>query len=569
MGIINNIDSKSSVVDVLPDIINRHIAYLHEIRIFYDETFSIYGALRKFLNGNYEKYIFNEKTVDEMISNKLSDSEFQNILANLNEKEGSRKSKGVYYTPKDVTSYIIENCFYQQVSEFNGTLVQKSDELTNFVKSNSEKLYDLIFRKTIFDPTCGTGEFLINALDIKIDLLKNSKFSKTSDDYIKILSTINGNDINIESVEIIKIRLFFKLVKKISDATKYLEIAEVLNKHFHNYDFLNLINKDFEKYDVIIGNPPYVEDRQLENLPETRFGNIYANVLKNSIQLLTADGILGFIIPLSYISTPRMRKIRSYIENKMKYQIVLNYADRPDCLFASVHQKLSILIASKGKAKHTLYTNGYNYWYKAERNNLFNNIEIQKNKYLLEGFYPKIGNSVELNIFEKIFTTTDKNIYKFNIDQLKNNVYLNMRACFWIKAFSFNPGSREYKGFAFEGYFSKFIICLQNSSLFFWFWNTISDCWHITIKELKHFYIPHLKIDINQFSELAKRLESKLEKTKKYIRTKQTDYEYKHNKCKDIIDEIDDTLAIIYNLTDNELNYIKNYSIKYRESRGV
>ena len=81
---------------------------------------------------------------------------------------------------------------------------------------------------------------------------------------------------------------------------------------------------------------------------------------------------------------------------------------------------------------------------------------------------------------------------------------------------------------------------------------------------LKSFKIPVKNIDTIKFDKLSKKLETKLENTKRYVGTKQVDYEYKHKLCKDVIDEIDDELAEIYNLTQTELDYIKSFAIKYR-----
>ena len=55
-----------------------------------------------------------------------------------------------------------------------------------------------------------------------------------------------------------------------------------------------------------------------------------------------------------------------------------------------------------------------------------------------------------------------------------------------------------------------------------------------------------------------------MEKNKKYIGSKQTEYEYKHKFSKDIIDKIDDELACVFGLDKNELEYIKRYTEKYR-----
>ena len=173
-------------------------------------------------------------------------------------------------------------------------------------------------------------------------------------------------------------------------------------------------------------------------------------------------------------------------------------------------------------------------------------------------FIPKIGNNIEKSIFDKIFTTNKENLYDIQ-SQSGERLYLNMRSCFWIKAFSFNPGSSEYKEFKYENV--DYVICLLNSSLFWLYWTMISDCWHITSKELKHFRF----IDTtNDFKELRKKLEQELEKTKKYVGSKQTEYEYKHKFCKKIIDKIDDKLANIYGLNSMELDYLKNFAIKYR-----
>ena len=71
------------------------------------------------------------------------------------------------------------------------------------------------------------------------------------------------------------------------------------------------------------------------------------------------------------------------------------------------------------------------------------------------------------------------------------------------------------------------------------------------------------------FRILASKLERKLERTKKYIGSVQTQYEYKHRECKPEIDAIDDALQEIYGLTDDEVAFLKEYKLKYRMSNGT
>mgnify|MGYP000909286706 CR=1 FL=1 len=102
------------------------------------------------------------------------------------------------------------------------------------------------------------------------------------------------------------------------------------------------LNKTF---DIIIGNPPYVESKKISE--KIKYGNLYAEIIENSIKLLNNNGKLGFIIPISFVSTPRMKKIRNFVLKNSSEIILLNYSDRPSSLFFKVHQKLSILFMQK------------------------------------------------------------------------------------------------------------------------------------------------------------------------------------------------------------------------------
>ena len=102
--------------------------------------------------------------------------------------------------------------------------------------------------------------------------------------------------------------------------------------------------------------------------------------------------------------------------------------------------------------------------------------------------------------------------------------------------------------------------------MFFFFWVAVSDCWHITNKELSSFKVIIQNVDFKRFESLIQTLETKLENTKEFVGTKQTDYVYKHKFCKEEINAIDDALAPIYGLTELENENLKNYHLKYRIS---
>lgn len=483
----------------------------------------------------------------------------QNMLSKLNEKESIRKSKGVYYTPCDVVRFIVINSIKSSYGKLKPSNI------------GEESLTDIPYKafainRTVFDPTCGAGEYLLVALEVKFDLL-NQHYRRIPKRVVEdTVATIFGNDINPESVIITKLRLFLCVLRKYG--ARYCRgLSAIMKKNFTTYDYVQEKPKKV-KYDIIVGNPPYVEDFKSGLVLKERYGNIYANVIINASKQLSDSGSIGFIIPLSYISTPRMSDLRDALMHEVTEQYILSYADRPDCLFDSVHQKLCILVGKKKKGKKSIYTGNYQYWYKEERKNLFSNTQVVKNNFISNHFIPKFGTDMDVAIFKKI---TDprfmKSVYAVSRDG-HESVYLNRRETFWMKAYREKVDDPEYKVFSFDNqYAADYCYCLINSSLFWWYWICTSDCWHVS-KDLNGFMAP-FKGEYRKANKLSETLRRKLEETKVYVGTKQTEYEYKHRQCIKEIHAIDDYVNDLFGLTLEESNYIKNFAFKYRTSGGT
>lgn len=489
--------------------------------------------------------------------------ELQSILSTLNEKESDRKSNGVYYTPNDVVKFILIN----SVKLSGGILKPNNVHVTDL---NGVPYRKFCYEKTVYDPTCGSGAFLLETLETKLDLLELHNSSITRNKIHQVISTINGNDLNKDSIIITKIRLLICVLHRYGVA-KIKGISEILNKHYANYDFVSTKPDTTKQYDIILGNPPYVEDNNSESKPPISFGNIYANVLENAALHLKPNGVIGFVIPLSYVSTPRMEKIRNKMFEYVAEQYLLSYSDRPDCLFTSVHQKLCILFGKNSVTKRKVYTGNYRYWYREERQDLFNTEQMIKNTKVSDGYIPKLGTKLDLSIYSKVTSKANSilDLLENNIDENDNYLYLNMRATFWIKAFLNEHAGSEYKKFKFSNENdAKLCMCLLNSSLFWWYWISVSDCWHITRKELRGFTVPYI-INFDEINRLAVNLETKLEETKKYVGTKQTEYVYKHKDCLKEIHQIDDYINNLFGLTETESLYIKNFAFRYRVSGGT
>lgn len=532
---------------------------------------SALGVTNGYLNQNYSNpdlklirkeinsIIGESLCINASLSKPYSYEEVQDLLATLNEKETIRKEKGVYYTPTDVVKFILIN----SVKMVSNRL--KANNL-HVLDSNGIPYSKFCFEKTVYDPTCGSGVFLLAALELKLDLLDLHQTNITNGKIKKVLASIKGNDLNEDSITITKIRLFLCVLHR-HGVAKIKGISEILNKCFECCDYVENEMNSENKYDIIIGNPPYVEDSKSESVPQKKYGNIYANVLENAAKQLKAGGVLGFVIPLSYVSTPRMKKIRDELYNSVPEQYILSYSDRPDCLFTSVHQKLCILFARNKNGTKNISTGNYRYWYKEERHELFNTTSVVLNNYVEDEYIPKLGTNLDVRVYKKL--TKAKTAIIDLLENEKHPLYLNMRAAFWIKAFLNEHSGAEYKTFMCENEdYANYCMCLLNSSIFWWYWICVSDCWHITRKELQGFKVPEIT-DFTTVNRLALELEDKLETTKLYVGTKQTDYEYKHKECVDKIHEIDDYINRLYGLTDEESLYIKNFAYRYRIGGGV
>lgn len=521
-------------------------------------TSQILMSIQSFMNLSFipdTKFIKDQTVNDENIST---------LLSKTVEFSSGRKQKGAYYTPNDVVNYTVYNLIYNYLTDRHRVLSVNEIKKETY---DSSKVMEVCTEKTFLDPTCGAGEFALSVLQAKIFFLKSiGQDSKRN--IIAALSTIYGNDIDENATLVSKLRILFYLYhSKVIEITD--NITNIVNSNFSNYDFIFDSMPTNKEYDFIIGNPPYIEYRTMKKKPETNYGNVYADVLHNTNFHLHKGGGIAYVIPISFSSTLRMKSIREEEVSSFSKLIVLHFADRPDSLFRSVHQKVDIVFGLGFREKgNSIYTSSYNYWYKDERSKLFDGLSVIKNDNYDGGLLPKYGNTIQKHIYQKITNFYNRQLSDFIIkdnNSTYEGIYLAKRASFYIKSFLKNPKSNEYDHYVVIQISSKALLAILNSTLFWMYWVIISDGWHLTNKELDNFTIPLLdeKID-DKLTVLTDKLLERLEQTKVYVGTVQTDYEYKHKNALDIIDEIDDVLGSVYGLDSQEIKYIKGYERKYR-----
>lgn len=291
------------------------------------------------------------------------------------------------------------------------------------------------------------------------------------------------------------------------------------------------------------------------------------------------ESFISMIVPLSGHSTERMAPLVTNFYEKFGLHLHLNLsADaNPQKLFEGVKFRLGIFIATDtGKGR---YSTKYTRWLADERKILFNAL-VRYNSiedYTYQNVIPKIASPLFVSIARKI--KEDKVQLFVNSGHefcLYNDAPIN-----WMRAHSFIPYfcserdgeiiSRHLKKMNFPTKEKKELGCATiNSTLFLVWWLTHSSCYNLNSTELYSFNLnvnatlQEKLVKLNR--ELTKDVQNK-SKRRVYVykTTGRVEYDEFYMKLsKPIIDEIDKVLARHYGFTEEELDFIINYDIKYR-----
>ena len=184
-------------------------------------------------------------------------------------------------------------------------------------------------------------------------------------------------------------------------------------------------------FDVIIGNPPYVEyskirkHYEVSNVKSIDAGNIYAYVIERSLYLSHIASRNGMIIQMSAFCTPRMKPFQKIWFENAKFSSLAFFDDRPGKLFDNLqHIRVVIPILEKGKPSPFVATTCYNKFYSECRKYVFSNLTYYTSDISRKDFSViKIHCQVEENIAKKIWKNQETIAVYENTLPNKNFVY--------------------------------------------------------------------------------------------------------------------------------------------------
>jgi len=377
------------------------------------------------------------------------------------------------------------------------------------------------------------------------------------------------------------------------------EVEKWLTSHqpFHWFAEFYEIIQDRKGFDVVIGNPPYVEysavkkNYTIRDFKTLDSGNLYNYVIERAVNIQHDNSYNGMIIPLSAYCTDRMDIFQKFEFKHTNALYLSNYAERPSKLFEGAERNLTIAIFQKvtSNAIGNIYTTAYTKWNSSFRDHLFSNIEyISANETRIMGIIPKISSFSEKTIIKKL-RSLNRNIGYYTLKTRTDHIlyYRNSGGRYWKIMTNYQPkffnegtqgqSSRESYLFFSETQNLQTAISVLSSSLYYWYYVMHSDARTNNPSDLKDFPIDLEKIMptiksklISLCNSLMLNLETNaFMQEAKYRTGNITFQQFYPQKSKQIIDEIDEVLAEHYGFTEEELDFIINYDIKYRMGKEL
>lgn len=285
--------------------------------------------------------------------------EIFNAQIYLQELKGFKKAKN----DADIKKHIIEESIYGVDIDAGAVDIARLRFWLSLVVDEQEPqpLPNLDFKIICANTLIPLGE--INGLDME------ARASLA----VKELEKIRHDFFNVSSEEKLKLERQFKKVQ--TDLLSLRELATTDNYEFYTklYSFNPF---DFEAapcswfdpswmfgvkdgFDIVIGNPPYVDIKALKNdFVKTLFKlyptainriNLYSVFIERGYSLLNDKGTLAFIVPNSLLINDSYAKIRKHIVKDLQQVIKL-----PDSIFENAIVETIIMLVNKGSQTETV-----------------------------------------------------------------------------------------------------------------------------------------------------------------------------------------------------------------------
>ena len=272
------------------------------------------------------------------------------------------------------------------------------------------------------------------------------------------------------------------------DYTKWLETHQPFHWMAEFYQIMH--NGGF---DVIIGNPPYVEYSKrnvrytISGYDTIKSSNLYAFVFERSFYLTSKK--IAFIVQMSAVGTESMRSLQQFLLSNTSMLHFGCFPERPKQLFDGACIALSIILCDHSMTEdRLLYGSGVSRTTDEGRPSLFSYlsyISIPKSSFLPDYFlFPKFKSAIEIEIIQKLFK--DKPIIRYTTPIASNNTisYRTAGGRYWKivlnRPFATESTSNKTK-YIRSDMPSNALVAILNSNTLWWYYVNYFDLYNFKL----------------------------------------------------------------------------------------
>ncbi len=216
----------------------------------------------------------------------------------LKENSSEQKLRGAYYTPLKLANAMVKLFLPENINN-------------------------------ILEPSCGDGVFI---------------------------EALYQQNIITNNQEITAVEIDSKEAEKVKNAFRNNENVKVLNADFFKFYKKNMIDA---KYDLIIGNPPYIryqylteKQREIQSkiltdngMKSNKLINAWVCFLVASVQMLSENGKIAFVIPAEILQVVYAEDLRKYLADHLKRMTLITFEK---LVFDEIEQEVLVFIGEKG-----------------------------------------------------------------------------------------------------------------------------------------------------------------------------------------------------------------------------
>lgn len=217
----------------------------------------------------------------------------------LKKDSSEQKLRGAYYTPLPLAKKMVQ-------------MFLKEDNIKN-----------------VLEPSCGDGVFL--------DAL-------ISYGYLDCLEEIMAIEIEKRTTDVLKERV--------------KEFAKIKVKNQDFFDFYER-NKD-NKYDLILGNPPYIRYQYLtenqrelmseiltsQGMKSNKLINTWVGFMVSCVKMLSDNGRIAFVIPAEILQVVYAEDLRLFLANTLSKITLITFEE---LVFPDIEQEIVVFVGEKGE----------------------------------------------------------------------------------------------------------------------------------------------------------------------------------------------------------------------------